>query len=178
MQAVLKLRRDSENNFNRSNIVLQQGEVAIVSTPFHGTQIKIGDGTHRFNELKYDTFGLLARGFIGGTDASFNDATNHPIDHDEHILFLDQNTGFLYYWNGTKYVHIGGQDVVIATDQVSGISKLYDSVSGQNTDGSVTQRAVNQAFSAVQSAANNINWIMDNETLVTSFSDLQNLNIT
>ena len=181
MQAVLKLRRDSENNFNRSNIVLQEGEIALVSTPFQGTQIKIGNGQARFSELKYDTLGLLARGFLAN-ETTFNDNTNHAIDHDEHILFLDLNNGFLYYWDSVnnKYQYVKQNEVPAATSSVAGIMKLYDTVSGTNSDGAVTQSALNTAMRRIQVASQSVQFEMDSvdeELLKTDFSTLQALQI-
>ena len=185
MNAVLKLRRDNENNFKRANIILQNGEVALVDTPFDGLLLKIGDGTHRFSELNYEDFGILVEGFMydptsrEGFLFTDNDP-EHPVTPEDHVLFLDLNTGSLYYWDGDEYKYISGQNVVIATDQVAGISKIYDTVNGQNTDGSVTQRAVNSAFNKVQTAANNLQFVMDDndqEMLVANFFDLKNLNI-
>lgn len=183
MNAVLRLRRDSENNFKRSNMILQLGELALVTTPFDGMLVKIGDGVHRFTQLNYESFGILVKGFLhdAHSRAGFVLTDNETsVTPENHLLFLDLNTSFLYYWDGDEYKYIGGQDVVIATDQVAGISKLYNSVNGQNTDGSVTQRAVNSAFNQVQTAANNLQFSMDEndqEMLVTNFFDLKNLNI-
>lgn len=172
MQAVLQLRRGDENYFLRSNIVLQKGEVAIVTTTYQGTRIKIGDGSTRFENLPYETFGLLAKGFISSSDPSvFNDATMHPINHNAHLLFLDQNTGFLYYWDpvNNRYQYVRQNEV-----------KLYDSIDGTATDGSVTQRALNAAMNRIQNAARNVVFGMDDtdtELLKTDFSSLQALQI-
>ena len=69
MNAVLRLRRDSENNFKRTNMILQLGELALVITPFDGTLVKVGDGIHRFNELAYESFGILVKGFLHDKDS-------------------------------------------------------------------------------------------------------------
>ena len=177
VKAVLRLRKDNENNFSRSNIILQDGELAIVTTPFSGLKIKIGDGSHTFNQLNYDTLGLLVEGFKQ-TDTRFVYTDNATtIDPHDHILFLDRNTGFMYYWNNytEKYEYINKNEV--ATSQMAGISKLYDTINGQNTDGSVTQAAVYTAFDSIQSAANQLTYRMDDEMLITDFSNLQSLSI-
>lgn len=171
VQAVIKLRRGSENEFNRSKLVLQKGEVALVTTSFQGTQIKIGDGVTRFDQLKYDTLGLLAKGFISSSDPSvFNDTSVHPINHDEHLLFLDQNTGFLYYWDpvNNKYQYVRQNEV-----------KLYDTLDGSATDGSVTQRALNVAMNRIQNAARNVQFEMNaaEETLNANLDSLTALQI-
>lgn len=172
MNAVLRLRRDSENNFKRSNIILLEGEVALVQTPFDGVLVKVGDGIHRFNELRYENFGVLVKGFMqdpSSRDGFVLDDNATIVTPENHSLFLDQNNSFLYYWDGDEYKYIGGNNVV-----------LYDSVVGDNTDGAVTQRAVKAAFKQVQDAANNVVWkIADNdpEMLTTSFTDLQTLSV-
>lgn len=180
MNAVLRLRRDNENNFKRSNIVLQAGEAAIVYTPFQGTQVKIGDGHSTFNELKYENFGLLARGFKTSNNTFLETDNETVIDPENHILFLDLNTGFLYYWdfNDNEYKYASGSLVPTATDAIEGIMKLYNTINGENTDGAVTQRAVKEAIEAVQAAANNIVFaVNDQEMLEADFSSLSNLQI-
>lgn len=182
MNAVLKLRRDSQNNFERSNIILQKGEIALVTTPFSGTQIKVGDGTTRFKDLNYNNFGLLVEGFKN-SDTEFVYPDNSTIVNPEnHLLFMDRNTGFMYYWDhqDSKYKYVNRDIVPAASASTTGIAKLYDDLDGNNTDGSVTQYAVRGAFSKVQTAANNIVWKMDDEDrekLITNFSDLQSLSI-
>lgn len=178
MNAVLRLRKDNENNFKRSNIVLQSGEVAVVATPFHGTQLKIGDGQTPFRDLAYETFGLLARGFKNNADFYETDNTT-IINPNNHILFLDINTGFLYYWDegDNEYKYVSGSIVPIATDTVAGIMKLYDTINGENVDGAVTQRAVKEAVSAVQTAAHNVIFEVANEELKADFSSLADLQI-
>lgn len=182
MNAVLKLRRDSENNFNRFNIILQKGEIALVATPFSGTQIKVGDGITRFKDLNYNNFGLLVEGFKN-SDTEFVYPDNSTVVNPEnHLLFMDRNTGFMYYWDhqDNKYMYVNRDIVPLADASTSGVAKLYQTVDGDNTDGAVSQVAVRGAFSQVQTAANNIVWKMDdedNEMLTTSFSDLQSLSI-
>ena len=176
VQAVLRLRRDSENNFNRSNIILQDGELALVSTPFNGTKIKIGDGQHRFKELNYDTIGLLVEGFKS-SDTQFlypdNATIVNPLDH---LLFMDRNTGFMYYWNTyhEKYEYVNKNE--IASDSVAGIAKLYNDINGQNTDGAVTQAVLNTAFSRIQNAANTVVFRMNNDDVEQLDADLSSLN--
>lgn len=180
MNAVLRLRKDSENNFSRSNIILQNGEVAIVSTPFNGTKVKIGDGRHTFNELSYDTFGLLVEGFKN-SDTQFVYSDNSTIvDPQSHLLFLDRNTGFMFYWNNIqeKYLYVNKNE--IATSETAGIAKIYDNIRGQNTDGSVTQAALNTAFTRVQNAANQVVFQInsdDREQLDADLSSLSALQI-
>lgn len=182
MNAVLKLRRDSENNFNRSNIILQKGEIALVTTPFSGTQIKVGDGTTRFKDLNYNNFGLLVEGFKN-SDTEFVYPDNSTVVNPEnHLLFMDRNTGFMYYWDHeqSKYMYVNRDIVPVADASTAGIAKLYQTVDGDNTDGAVSQFAVKGAFNQVQTAANNLVWKIDeedDEKLVTNFSDLQSLSI-
>lgn len=176
VNAVLRLRKDSENNFSRSNIILQDGELAIVGTPFNGTKIKIGDGQHRFNELSYDTLGLLVEGFKR-SDIQFVHSDNVTVvDPQSHLLFLDRNTGFMYYWNNhdEKYEYVNKNEV--ATSSIAGISKLYDDINGNNTDGSVTQAALNAAFRRVQNAANTVVFQMNSNDREQLDADLSSLN--
>lgn len=184
MQAVLKLRRDSENNFTRSNIVLQEGELALVTRPFAGIQVKVGNGSDRFNDLPYANFGLLVKGFLVN-DTKFVRTDNvTEVNPTEHILFLDGNTGFLYYWDPGKeglnprparYVYVKQDEVPAATDAVAGIMKLYNDLNGSNTDGAVTQAAVNTAMRRIQNAANGVVFEMDTEDTEKLNADLSPL---
>lgn len=176
VNAVLRLRKDSENNFSRSNIILQDGELAIVATPFSGTKIKIGDGRTAFNTLKYDTLGLLVEGFKT-SDTQFLYPDNATIvDPANHLLFLDRNTGFMFYWNSSneKYEYVNKNEV--ATSSIAGISKLYDNINGNNTDGSVTQAALNTAFTRIQNAANTVVFSMNSDDREQLDADLSSLN--
>lgn len=182
MNAVLKLRRDNETNFNGSNIILQKGEIALVTTPFSGLQVKVGDGTTRFRDLNYNNFGLLVEGFKNSDTEFVYPDNSTKVNPENHLLFMDRNTGFMYYWDHeqSKYMYVNRDIVPVATDAVAGIAKLYQTVDGGNADGAVSQVAVKGAFSQVQTAANNIVWKMDEEDremLTTSFSDLQSLSI-
>lgn len=175
MNSVIRLRRDSENNFLRGNIKLLSGEVAVVSTPFEGTRIKIGDGQHRFSELPYDTYGILVKGRLEDDSHFISMVDNSTvIDHDKHVLFLDQNTGFLYYWDADelKYKYVNKNEVPDATDRIKGIAKLYDSIGALDEyltsvdpnfgrDGSVNQRILNSAFSKLQNAATTVVFNVD-----------------
>jgi hypothetical protein len=62
----LQLRIDTTANWNNKNPVLLKGEVGIESTTSGQTLIKIGDGTTKWQSLKY---------FAG----NYNDLFNQPI---------------------------------------------------------------------------------------------------
>lgn len=185
LNAVIRLRTDTENNFTRANLVLQSGEVAIVHTPFNGIQIKIGDGEKPFTQLPYETFGLLCKGkLLSNTEFREKDQVT-LAKPDDHILFLDITSGKMHYWDGTKYCPVGsGSEVPIASDTVVGIAKLYSTISGTNEDGSVTQKAINKAFTDVESAANNLLFEVEKEAeskdgmLIADFSQLKELQLT
>ena len=178
MNSVIKLRRDSERNFiQKGDIKLQAGEVAVVYTDFEGTRIKIGDGVHRFSELPYDTFGILVTGRING-DTEFISMTDNSyvIDPNKHVLFLDVNTGFLYYWDTTeqKYKYIVKNEIPDASETIKGIAKLYNDLGSLDEyrttqdanwgkDGSVNRNALNEAFSKIQTSASNFVLSMDDE---------------
>lgn len=181
MNAVLKLRRDSQNNFERSNIILQKGEIALVTTPFSGTQIKVGDGISRFNDLNYTNLGLLVEGFKQSDTVFLYPDNGTVVNPENHLLFLDRNTGFMYYWDhyNNKYMYVNRDAVPAADASTAGIAKLYQTVDGDNIDGSVTQAAVRGSFSKVQTAANNLTWEMkeEDEMFVTNLYDLKNLQV-
>ena len=60
------------------------------------------------------------------------------------ILYIDIPTSGMYYFDGQKYQELGRSSVPTAnqaTEQTAGIMKLY-STTGQNTDGTMTQKAI------------------------------------
>lgn len=194
MNAVIRLRRDAEHNFVQSNMILQSGEVAVVYTPFDGTRIKIGDGVKRFNELPYDVYGLLVRGRLENETTFISMVDNETVlDHNKHILFLDQNTGFMYYWDEEeeKYKYVNRNEVPDASGTMKGIAKLYSNIGNLDDyirstdpnfglDGSVNQKALNAAFSKIQNAATTVLFQIndrDNEQLDADLSSLNALQI-
>lgn len=174
MNAVLRLRRDSENNFNRSNLILQKGEAAVVVTPFNGTQIKIGNGEDTFNSLPYETFGLLLKGYKDN-DRFLESDQSTVVNPANHILFLDIPTGFMYYWDGIQYVYVNKTEIPVATDQIAGIVKLYNDLNNHNVDGAITQNAVVKMAENIESITFNMD--QDDERLDMDLLPLKNVKI-
>lgn len=195
-QTIIRLRKANEADFIEKNTALADGEVAIVETPFDGIRLKIGQGEgSTFNSLPYETFGLVLKGKVANNDTMFirsdnvtgvgKTATGYTVPGPtEFLLFVDTTSGKIYYWNvdQDKYVSVTGSsvDIPVATESVAGIMKLYDTLDGTNTDGTVTQRAINVGFRKVQTAANNVVANMntvDNEMLQIDLNTLKTLNV-
>ncbi|MDR3126291.1 MAG: tail fiber protein [Rickettsiales bacterium] len=69
-----------------------------------------------------------------------NDADNHRF-----VLTNTPDTAPAVY----DWADVGIDTVAQATDELSGVAKLYNSASGQNTDGAPTQKAVSDAIDGV-----------------------------
>ena len=50
--ARIKMKRDSEKNWNQNNPILLNGEIALVEKQ-EGIELKIGDGEKKFKEVSY-----------------------------------------------------------------------------------------------------------------------------
>lgn len=50
--ARIKMKRDSEENWNQNNPILLNGEIALVEKQ-KGIELKIGDGEKQFKEVSY-----------------------------------------------------------------------------------------------------------------------------
>lgn len=48
----IKMKKDSEENWNQNNPILLNGEIALVEKQ-QGIELKIGDGEKQFNEVSY-----------------------------------------------------------------------------------------------------------------------------
>ena len=55
-------------------------------------------------------------------------------------IYIDDATRKIYYFNGVDYVTVQAT-FTTATDTIPGLVKLY-STTGQNTDGTMTQKAI------------------------------------
>ena len=140
MQAVLRLRRDSEYGYNnRHSFIPMDGEVCLVNTNFEGLRAKIGDGRTQFKNLKYVDFGIVQKGYYH--DGKFYADSNHQNELATNaVIYIDKQTRKAYYYDNDEYVLI--HDIPMASSSTPGLVKLYDDWDGLNDDGAVTQRAL------------------------------------
>lgn len=138
------LRRDNYFNY-KADFVPQNGEICLVDTARDGLRVVCGDGKTKFESLEYiDNF--IVKGFFVD-DVFYEDKKGTmPIAGAVHKLYIDMATQQMFVFDGEKYVSAGGKQIANATSEIPGIMKLYDTV-GQNTDGTMTQRAITKELS-------------------------------
>ena len=143
---VLRLRRDNDFNYEKIKdaFIPAKGEVCLVDTARNGLRAKIGDGVSTIAQLKFNDEDIATNVIIRGYYS--NDL--FYIDRDLTIiaeisankLYVDINKNIIYIYDGKNFISIT-DTVPAANKDTAGIMKLYDSI-GQNTDGTMTQKAI------------------------------------
>lgn len=157
VQTRIKLRNDSEENFNKvaSTLIPLNGEVLLVKTQNYGVLTKIGDGTTVYKDLKFvnlnetNTVKLnLVKGYY--KDNEFFASSNYTVKLNlyETQLYVDLATNYMYLYNASTEKLVQIVNVPTATDSTAGIIKLYNS-QGQNTDGAMSQKATTNAINEI-----------------------------
>lgn len=137
----LRLRRDNEYNYARvgKTFIPLNGEPCLIDTGRQGLRIKIGDGKTPFEELDYaDNFLII--GYL--SNGGFYKDKNYQTVYTPYTnrVYLDAITNEFYYYTGAKFQKVGAT-ITAATASTPGIMKLYSTV-GDNTDGTMTQKAI------------------------------------
>ena len=148
LRATITLRRDTQINYSRYGThVPLDGEVCLVDTLL-GLRAKVGDGQTAFNALPFAD-SMVVQGYYNQQDHKFyaESAFTTELPGELNIIYVDKLTGALYFYNGSVFV-ANTVSLPTATDALPGILKLYGS-SGQNTDGTMTQKAITDAISAI-----------------------------
>lgn len=115
-------------------------------------KLKIGDGVNDYADLPYITgdgstsSDLVRIGYYDSeTDIFWKEQTKvNALPRLTTSLYLDKASAFVYYLQDNKYTELFG----LANKNTYGLSKLYDST-GQNTDGSMTQKAITDSFNNI-----------------------------
>lgn len=131
IKTTFKLRRGLAARWAEVNPILAEGEPGFELDTY---KLKIGNGEKAWNDLPY----------VAGDITKSPDGTTLAINQDEQI-------GLLGYSSAEPgMTPVKGEDGILqwkkietplASAEISGIMKLYDSV-GQNTDGTMTQKAI------------------------------------
>jgi hypothetical protein len=110
LNAIIQLRRDSENNFEKikDSFIPANGEVVLVDTK-DGLRPKVGNGNLPYSKLKFidesyrDTIvnGYYENG-IFYTDVNKTDI----LDGQKNKLYIDNAHSKIYYYDGDFYVNI------------------------------------------------------------------------
>jgi hypothetical protein len=141
INAILRLRRDNDYNYAKikDTFVPANGEICLVDTARNGLRAVCGDGVKTFGELKYlDDF--IQYGYYH--ESNFYEDVNFSIEINAYTtrIYVDLKTSQLYYFNGSEYKKLNN-NLELASEELAGVMKLY-STTGDNVDGTMTQRAI------------------------------------
>lgn len=160
VEAIFKLRRDNDYNYEKvkDTFIPAKGEVCLVDTARLGLCVKVGDGVSTYGSLEYVNTIFQMVTFVEGK-AFINDKEITPSGNK---IYIDaNNTNDLYYYNGVEFVLIGPGSLPTASAETAGIMKLY-STTGENVDGTMTQKAITDELNTKVSASVNL----EDETVV------------
>lgn len=160
VEAIFKLRRDNDYNYEKvkDTFIPAKGEVCLVDTARLGLCVKVGDGVSTYGSLEYVNTIFQMVTFVEGK-AFVNDKEIAPSGNK---IYIDaNNTNDLYYYNGVEFVLIGPGSLPAASAETAGIMKLY-STTGENVDGTMTQKAITDELNTKVSASVNL----EDETVV------------
>lgn len=160
VEAIFKLRRDNDYNYEKVKDIFipAKGEVCLVDTARLGLCVKVGDGVSTYGSLEYVNTIFQMVTFVEGK-AFINDKEITPSGNK---IYIDaNNTNDLYYYNGVEFVLIGPGSLPTASAETAGIMKLY-STTGENVDGTMTQKAISDELNTKVSASVNL----EDETIV------------
>lgn len=160
VEAIFKLRRDNDYNYEKvkDTFIPAKGEVCLVDTARLGLCVKVGDGVSTYGSLEYVNTIFQMVTFVEGK-AFVNDKEIAPSGNK---IYIDaNNTNDLYYYNGVEFVLIGPDSLPAASAETAGIMKLY-STTGENVDGTMTQKAITDELNTKISASVNL----EDETIV------------
>lgn len=145
INAIIQLRRDNDFNFERvkNTFIPANGEVVLVDTAHDGLRAKVGNGYNTYAELNFtdaDLRNAVLHGFL--YNGKFYRDQIHSVEMVPMInkIFIDDATRKIYFYNGTAYQNIQ-TTLTTASDIQPGLVKLY-ATTGQNTDGTMTQKAI------------------------------------
>jgi hypothetical protein len=162
VNSILKLRRDNDYNYQKigNKFIPEKGEVCLVDTSNKGLCAVVGDGQTSFNELEYVNTIFEIVKFINNKIYDIND-NSIELKPNSNKLYIDvDNVNDLYYYNGIDFIIINSQ-IPKASSETAGILKLYETT-GQNTDGTMTQKAITDELKHKISASVNL----ENETVI------------
>lgn len=160
VEAIFKLRRDNDYNYEKvkDTFIPAKGEVCLVDTARLGLCVKVGDGVSTYGSLEYVNTIFQMVTFVEGK-AFVNDKEIAPSGNK---IYIDaNNTNDLYYYNGVEFVLIGPGSLPTASAETAGIMKLY-STTGENVDGTMTQKAITDYLNTKVSASVNL----EDETVI------------
>lgn len=156
INAIFKLKRDNDYNYEKikDKYIPSNGEMILVDTARNGLRAKIGDGVSTYANLKFVDVdiakNIIVNGYFYNKQFYYDRGHNELISASENKIYIDGHTGKFYSYNGTEY-QTPDVEIPIATSEVAGIMKLYNTV-GENTDGTMTQKAISDEIDNVEEA--------------------------
>ena len=151
LKAVVQLRRDNEFNFEpiANSFVPANGEVVLIDTRRDGLRAKVGDGRTTLANLIWADAryrDAIVTGYYDESEDVFYETNTKEVALSAYTnrLYIDRWRNKIYYFNGLTYVLVDGA-YSPASATTPGVVKLY-STTGQNTDGTMTQKAITDAL--------------------------------
>lgn len=161
---VAQLRRDNDYNYKRveDSFVPLKGEVCLVDTAKNGLRAKIGDGVTTFKKLRFVdediAFNVIIKGYLSNNQFYSDAKLTQVIPASVNKIYINVANGSLYMYDGSQYQAIT-ETIAAATASTAGVMKLYETL-GQNTDGTMTQKAItdelNEKVEIAADAANEL----------------------
>ena len=141
INAVIRLRRDNDYNYAKieNTFIPANGEICLVDTARNGLRAVCGDGVTPFGQLEFID-GFIQYGYY--YENEFYEDVNHTVTIAAYTtrLYIDLKQSQLYYFDGSEFKLLE-KDLELASEQLAGVMKLY-STTGDNVDGTMTQRAI------------------------------------
>ena len=168
INAVIQLRRDNDYNFEaiKNTFIPANGEVVLVDTAKEGLRAKVGNGISTYAELNFtdaDIRNAVLHGYLKDNVFYSDNIYTVPMAAMINKIYIDDSVYKIYYFNGTEYKNIQ-TTFSTANDITPGLIKLYSTV-GQNTDGTMTQKAITDELDLRYKASVD----RDDELLIFSF---------
>lgn len=143
INTVIKLRYDQDYNYQRveNTFIPAKGEVCLVNTSNSGLRALVGDGQKTYNQLDYVDY-IFFKGYFDGKVFWKEEEFVNELEKNINKIYIALNSNNdLYIYNGENYEKL--YNLPYANSKTAGVVKLYDEV-GNNTDGSMTQRAITE----------------------------------
>lgn len=145
IESVIRLRRDNDYNYEgiKNTFIPCNGEVVLVDTARDGLRAKVGDGYSTYAQLQFvdeDIRNAVLQGYYMNGIFYKDPTLNTPFPNMINKIYIDKIHSSIYYFNGSQYIPVI-DTLNRASADAAGIMKLY-STTGQNTDGTMTQKAI------------------------------------
>lgn len=142
LNTTIKLRRDNDYNYNKveNTFIPKRGEVCLVDTARNGLRTKCGDGITPWGQLDYiDEY--IVQGYYSNGNFYRDSQYTIQVQGANNKVYIDIKEHALYFYHEGNFISISNEKYELATETQMGIMKLYQTI-GQNTDGTMSQKAI------------------------------------